>query len=164
MEEDFLGMLRGCKNGYLTRRLLAFHHLQQGDTIIEAAEKSCSIRNQVQDWLGRYRREGRASFVRQSSSGRPPSLSPVQLHTFKEAFQARQAKLGGGRLTGKDAQDLLEQQVGRRFGLTTVYSWLHHAGLSWITGRDIHPQANLVAQAAFKKTSLKQSRRPSLQG
>jgi transposase len=37
--------------------------------------------------------------------------------------------------------------------LATVYNTLKRADLVWITGRSIHPKADLEAQEAFKKTS-----------
>jgi transposase len=154
MREDFRERLRKCKDGFLSRRLIAFEHLQQGATIKEAAAKACSSTVVVQQWLKAYRERGSESLQRRGGSGRVPLLNAQQLLTFKENFMKAAAAREGGRLTGKDVQVLLSQQLGgRTVGKTAAYRWLHRAGLSWVTGRDIHPKADIQAQEAFKKTS-----------
>ncbi|MCB1109532.1 MAG: winged helix-turn-helix domain-containing protein [Chlamydiia bacterium] len=47
------------------------------------------------------------------------------------------------------------QIVHRKYGvnpsLNTVYNALKRADLVWVTGRSIHPKADLEAQETFKK-------------
>jgi transposase len=49
----------------------------------------------------------------------------------------------------------MQTKYGIDPSLRTVYDTLKRADLVWITGRSIHPKADLEAQEAFKKTSEK---------
>ncbi len=49
--------------------------------------------------------------------------------------------------------ELMRTKYGVDPALSTVYNTLKRAGLVWITGRSIHPKADMEAQEAFKKNS-----------
>jgi transposase len=49
--------------------------------------------------------------------------------------------------------ELMKTKYGVDPSLRAVYDRLKRARLVWITGRSIHPKADLEAQETFKKTS-----------
>ena len=80
-------------------------------------------------------------------------MSAEHLEAFRLAVLELQEKKAGGRVRGKDILELMQTKYGIDPTLKTVYNTLKRADLVWITGRSIHPKADLEKQEAFKKTS-----------
>ena len=59
---------------------------------------------------------------------------------------------GGGRIRGEEIRQLLHEQFHVDYSLNGVYHLLERLGMSWISARALSPQADLPAQAAFKKS------------
>lgn len=151
LNEDFLSNSKTAKHPNTCIRLLAMHHIQQGDSLKEAADKVCACDRTVQIWLRNYRAEGLSGLENRPGQGRKPLLSESEAQQFKRMFLQAQAQKEGGRLIAKDAAALLAQHFVAHKP-AAVYTLLHRLGLSWISGRDINPKADGVAQEAFKKT------------
>lgn len=75
------------------------------------------------------------------------------LTAFRQAVLELQKGRKGGRIRGTDVLELMKTKYGIDPSLRTVYDTLKRADLVWITGRSIHPKADLEAQETFKKTS-----------
>ena len=61
-------------------------------------------------------------------------------------------KRAGGRLTGKDIQQLAKEHYNAHYTVNGIYELLKRIDMSWISARSQHPKADIQAQDAFKKT------------
>jgi transposase len=48
-------------------------------------------------------------------------------------------------------RQILREQFHHEYSLNGVYHMMKRLGMSWISARAVSPQADLLAQAAFKK-------------
>lgn len=151
--EDFIKAASSQRDKRVYVRLLALHHIQQGYSYAAAGKQLCVHWRSVQEWMKRYKLGGLSGLNNRSGQGKKPLLNEGLAQEFKARFVAHQEARAGGRLTGKDAQALLKHWFSVSYSQTSIYRLLHRIGLSWISGRDIHPQADQVAQTDFKKTS-----------
>jgi transposase len=161
-EEDFLKAAKEETDVRVYKRLLGLHHFQQGKSYEEISQMLCVHWRSVNEWIKRYRDGGLKGLKNQKGQGRNFILSESDEAFFKQLFIEAQTLKEGGRLTGEDAQKMLEERLGCSYSLRSTYRLLHRVGLSWITGRDIHPHANHLEQEAFKKTLRKKSSKFSL--
>ena len=135
------------------RRFLAFAHLREGKTFTEAA---ASVRVKVRSlmrWVKKFRTEGLEGLKDKAGRGAKPLVPLEHREAFRQAVLELQETRTGGRIRGKDVLELMQTKYGIDPTLKTVYNTLKRADLVWITGRSIHPKADLEAQEAFKKTS-----------
>ena len=72
---------------------------------------------------------------------------------YRQAVLELQKNRKWGRIRGSDVLELMRTNYGVDPSLRTVYDTLKRAELVWITGRSIHPKADLEVQDTFKKTS-----------
>jgi len=109
----------------------------------------------LMNWVKRFREQGIDGLKDQAGRGAKPYLHPKERAAFKEAVLELQKKRSGGRVRGADVLTLMKEKYNVEPALSTVYNTLKRADLVWITGRSIHPKANLEAQENFKKNSEK---------
>ena len=74
---------------------------------------------------------------------------------FSEAVISLQENRNGGRVIGEDIVNLVKEKYDVQYSVSGIYKVLSRMGLSWVSGRSIHPKSNLKAQEAFKKTLSK---------
>lgn len=160
--EDFLGAAKTEKDAGLSIRLLALHHVQQKKSYAEIGQMLCIHIRSIQSWVKRYSTHGLQGLERRPGQGKKKCLDKTAEAQFKALFMQAYEQKSGGRLTGKDAQRLLQQHFSHVYSLRTAYRLLHRVGLSWISGRDIHPNADPAAQETFKKNLVKKSKKSSL--
>ena len=110
--------------------------------------------NAIFKWVRRYRDKGVEGLKEGRRSGRPRLIDKGQQEQFKSLFLNAQANRMGGRLTGKEANEIVQEQFAVSYSQSGIYVLLHKCGLSWITGRSRHPAHDAQAQAEFKKTLL----------
>ena len=151
--EDFESLLKQEQTVSNYRKLLALHHVQQGDTLQQAAEKLCTHYRTVQDWLVRYCKGGISGLARKKTITLRRRSPQSEEALFKARCISMQADRCGGSFTAKDAQQLLKLEFACELKQSAVYMLLHRVGLSWISGRDQHPKSDTAAQETFKKTS-----------
>ena len=135
------------------RRFMAFAHLREGKTFTEAAASVRVKLRSLMRWVKRFRTEGFEGLKDKPGRGAKPFLSSEHRAAFRQAVLELQEKRTGGRIRGSDILELMRTKYGVDPSLNTVYNTLKRADLVWITGRSIHPKADLEAQEAFKKTS-----------
>ena len=83
------------------------------------------------------------------------SIKPEDHQAFKQRIIEEQEKREGGRLTAEDIHTIAAQEFNAHYKhSSSLYPLLHRIGMSWITARSRHPQADPEAQDAFKKTLL----------
>lgn len=106
----------------------------------EIAQTVGRSRQFVDEWVKRYRLHGLPGLNRLKAKGNPPSLTPDQQAALKARLLAGPTDADEGRCTlrGKDAQRILEQEMGVPLKLSAVYDWMHRIGLSCLRPRPQH--------------------------
>ena len=135
------------------RRFLAFAHLREGKTFTEAAAFVRVKLRSLMRWVKSFRTEGLEGLKDKAGRGAKPLILSEHRAAFRQAVLELQENRIGGRIRGRDILELMQTKYGVSPTLKTVYNTLKRADLVWITGRSIHPKADLEAQEAFKKTS-----------
>lgn len=150
---DFDKLANTEGNARERRRFVAFAHIREGKTFTETAIAIRVKLRTLMNWIKRFKTEGLEGLKDKPGRGSKAFL-PEEHHTaFRQAVLELQEKRNGGRIRGRDILELIKTKYGIDPSLRTVYDTLKRADLVWITGRSIHPKADLEAQEAFKKTS-----------
>ena len=143
-------------NGRVACRLLALANVLDGMSREDAAGRAGMDRQTLRDWVIRFNAEGIAGLRDRPRSGRPTWLDDGQLATLRALILRGPDPERDGVSTWR-AKDLC-QIVATRFGVSYTENGmlrlLHDLGLSWQKARPVHPEADLKAQARFKKNSL----------
>ena len=109
----------------------------------------------LRDWVLRFNQAGVEGLRDRPRRGRPSFLTEGQLATFK-AWVLRgpdPERDGRSSWTAKDLCRLVEDRFAVSYSENGMLRLLHELGLSWQKTRPVHPQADLKAQQAFKKSS-----------
>ena len=100
----------------------------------------------------RWSKEGDAIFDLRGRGGRHHQhLSPEQERQLLAPFAERAE--AGGMLTVAEIQQAYQEHLGKKVAPSTVYRLLDRHGWRKVVPRPRHPKADVVAQAAFKKTA-----------
>ena len=131
------------------------HHLQSGQQAKVLAPLLGICRQTIGSWLSRLRDHGIDGLYDRPRSGAPTHLSREREVEFVQEVIELQNQREGGRLRGVDIRALLKEKYHCHYTEGSIYTLLKRLKLSWVTGRSMHPEANLQKQEAFKKTSEK---------
>ena len=115
------------------RRILAIAMVLDGHSRLLAAQASAMDRQTLRDWVHRYNADGLAGLADRPRPGRQPRLAEAQRADLRD------------RIAAKFNVHLHERSVGKL---------LKKLNFSSMSVRPVHPQSDLEAQEAFKKTSL----------
>jgi transposase len=154
-EHDFKILAKKEPHARTRIRLLILAHIKEGKSITEVSNDFKISRVTVHFWLRRLNSEGINGLKEKEGRGANLKLSADKHKAFKQAVLALQHNRNGGRIRGEDVLKLMKEKFGVNCSIDTVYRTLSRVKLVWITGRSMHPKANLEAQEAFKKTSKK---------
>ena len=153
--EDLRRRARQETDGRVACRLLGVANAVAGMPRAQAARQAGMDRQTLRDWVIRFNAEGVAGLRDRPKSGRPNRLDEGQLAAFK-ALVLRGPDPERDGVSSWRAKDLC-RIVAARFGVTYsengMLRLLHELDLSWQKARPIHPEADLKAQARFKKNS-----------
>lgn len=138
-------------------RLLGLAHLKDGKTITATAHICKVERSTIYDWINRFKEGGIEALQEKEGRGAKPKLPQDQHIIFRDAVLELQNCRCGGRIKGMDVMKLMEEKLGIKCSLDTVYRALATVDLVWISARSKHPKTDLEAQDTFKKTSKKKS-------
>ena len=153
-------LARTEQNAKLSRRIQMIVLALEGYTAPAIARSLSSARRVCQHWVQRYNAEGLEGLHDKSGRGKPPLLTPEERERFQQRIDAGPTEDDGVcTLRGKDIQRILKEEFSKVRSLDTVYSLLHQLGYSSLVPRPQHRQADPEAQAAFKKSFQKSSKR-----
>lgn len=134
-------------------RCLAMLHLQKGKTVKEAAEIVQQSRVSVHIWLNWLKKEGGlghlVGFVK--GRGRKSKVSSIDGEEIRLSIEKLKEERQGGRLTGKDIQQMIKNKWNVQYELSSIYVLLKRLNIVWITSRSQHPKADMKIQEEFKK-------------
>jgi transposase len=152
---DFDKLSKTQGNPRERKRYLAFAHIREGKSFTEAAAAIRIRLRTLMNWVKRFRIQGIEGLMDQPGRGSKPYLSKEDREAFKQSVLELQQKRSGGRVRGSDVLALMKEKYNVEPTLSTVYNTLKRSDLVWITGRSIHPKADVEAQENFKKNSAK---------
>jgi transposase len=141
--------------GGVTCRLMALANVLDGMSRAQAAHHAGMDRQTLRDWVIRFNAEGIEGLRDRPKSGRPTWLDDGQLAAFK-ALVLRgpdPERDGVSSWRAKDLCRIVEDRFGVAYTENGMLRVLHDLDLSWQQARPMHPEADLKAQARFKKNS-----------
>lgn len=147
------------------RRILAIAMVLDGHSRLVAAKAGGMDRQTLRDWVHRYNADGLVGLSDRSRSGRKPQLTAEQMTEFEGWVQAGPDPKEDGVVRWRccDLRERIKARFAVSFHERSVGKLLNKLDFSSISARPLHPQSDLEAQEAFKKTLPKkpatQSRR-----
>ena len=148
---DFDKLSKTKGNSRERKRYLAFAHIRDGKSFTQAAAAIRIKLRTLMNWIKRFKAEGIDGLMDRAGRGAKPCISSEGREGFRQAVLELQQKRSGGRVRGSDVLALMKEKYNVDPTLSTVYNTLKRADLVWITGRSIHPKADVEAQESFKK-------------
>jgi transposase len=106
----------------------------------------------VDQWVGRYRREGVAGLYAHKQPGAEPKLSVAQqaeLLGWLERGPTPEEKLAA--YNGPILREKIQEHFGKLYSLAGVYALLHRLGYNDLMPRTTHPDTEPEVLEAFKK-------------
>ena len=142
-------------DGRVACRLLGLANVIDGMSRERAARQAGMDRQTLRDWVIRFNAEGIEGLRDRPRSGRRPWLDEGQQAAFKAlVLRGPEAERAGvSTWRAKDLCRIVEDRFGVRYAENGMLRLLHDLGLSWQKARPVHPEADLRAQARFKKNS-----------
>jgi transposase len=142
-------------NGRVASRLLALANALDGMDRGEAARRAGMDRQTLRDWVIRFNQEGVEGLRDRPKSGRPTWLDEGQMASLRALVLRGPDPECDGVSTwrAKDLCRIVNTRFGVAYSENGMLRLLHDLGLSWQKTRPIHPEADLKAQARFKKNS-----------
>jgi len=156
-EVDFLSLSKIEKKPRVRIRLLALAHVKDGTSYRAVAKMLKVTFRSVQTWANKFKNSGIEGLKDKGGSGQKPFFPREREEELKRVISERQAKKGGGRLTGTDIQKIVNEDFGIGYALRATYDLLHRINFVCITSRSKHPKSDQKAQEEFKKNFKKKS-------
>lgn len=151
-EYNFGELAKTESKGRARTRLYILHQYKLGKQSEEIAQDLAIHIETARRTRRRYLKYGLKSLYDQPRSGRNSKIPEQHIEAFKTLIVEEQKKRGGGRLTGQDIRQLTQEHYQATYTVTGIYELLKRIGMSWISSRSRHPQADSQQQDAFKKT------------
>jgi transposase len=153
--EELRRLARRESNGRVASRLLGLAHALEGIERGAAARLAGMDRQTLRDWVIRFNAEGVEGLRDRPKSGRPTWLDEGQMASLRALVLRGPDPERDGVSTwrAKDLCRIVKERSGVAYSENGMLRLLHDLGLSWQKARPIHPEANLKAQARFKKNS-----------
>lgn len=143
----------------MVRRLQVVILARQEQTTPQIVEATGVSRRTVQEWVQRYNADGLAGLKDRRRGGNRRHLSTDQEEQVRQYLDRVADDPHDGVRRGADLRRWLEEKFGVLYSLTGVYDLLHRLGYSCLMPRPRHSKADPQAQAAFKKTHWRRSKR-----
>lgn len=155
-EFQFLSYYKENRAKAYIYRCLALHHIQSGKSYDQVSDVICYSRKTIMQWVQNFEEGGIERLLSiKAGRGRKARVASDLSLEFSEAVISLQENRNGGRVIGEDIVNLVQEKYDVQYSVSGIYKVLSRMGLSWVSGRSIHPKANLKAQEAFKKTLSK---------
>jgi transposase len=137
------------------RRILAIAMVLDGHSRLLAAQACGMDRQTLRDWVIRYNAAGLAGLADRPRPGRQPRLTETQLSEVAKRVEDGPDRKTDGVVRWRCAD--LADRIAAKFNVhlheRSIGKLLKKLNFSSMPVRPLHPESNLEAQAAFKKTS-----------
>lgn len=145
------------KDAAASRRMLALALVLEGSNRTEAARAAGMDRQTLRDWVHRYNEAGIVGLHNKPNPGAPPrKLTPEQeaavAEWVRQGPNPEQHKVVRWRLL--DLRDEIARQFGVQLHERTMGKVMARLNFSRVSVRPRHPEQDIAAQEAHKKTSL----------
>ena len=151
---------RAEKDGRVVSRLFAIAHVLDGTDRDAAARQAGMTRQTLRDWVHRYNAEGIEGLRDRAKGHARRALTPEQEKELEAlVLQGPTGTLVRWRCV--DLQEVIEKRFKVKYHERTIGKILNRLGLVRLSVRPLHPEADIEAQEAFKKTSSTTSRKSS---
>lgn len=149
------------KDAAAARRMLALALVLEGCTRTEAARGAGMDRQTLRDWVHRYNEAGLVGLYNKPNPGAPPRKLTAEQEArvaqwVRQGPTPEQHKVARWRLV--DLRDEIARQFGVQLHERTVGKLMARLHFSRMSVRPQHPEQDVAAQEAHKKTSLSWSR------
>ena len=153
--EELRRLAKQETNARAARRLLALANALDGMSRAQAARLAGMDRQTLRDWVIRYNEVGVKGLADDWGEGRPCRLDEGQQAVLKAIVLKGpdREKDGISAWRVRDLCRIVEGRFGVRYAESGLTRLLHALDLSWQTPRPRHPQVDVTAQEAFKKSS-----------
>ena len=152
--KEIASLIRIEKDGRVRQRLMAIKFISQGQTIPQVAKRMDISERPLRTWLHRFNQQGPAGLQDAPRSGQPPKLNTGQIEKFKHRIRQGVTEQDNVcSLRGKDLRKILQKEFNAQYSLGGTYFLLQRLGFSCLCPRSRHPQADVQAQEAFKKST-----------
>jgi len=151
---DFRAAAARSKDTAAARRMLALALVMEGHSRSEAARAAGMDRQTLRDWVHRYNESGLAGLHNAPERGRPPrKLTPEQEATVAEwVRRGPKAEHKIVRWRCVDLRDEIARSFGVQLHERTVGKLLVRLNFAHVSVRPRHPEQDVGAQEAHKKT------------
>ena len=138
----------------IARRILAVANALDGMSREAAARSAGMDRQTLRDWVLRYNEYGLDGLADRPRDGRPPVLDANEkAELLSIVLDGSDPEASGiSAFTRDDLVAICVDRFGKRLHATSMGRILRDLGLSRQKSRPSHPQKDLAAQAAFKKS------------
>ena len=137
-----------------TRRILAIAMVLDGHSRRLAAQAGGMERQTLRDWVHRYNADGLTGLADRPRPGRQPRLTEAQRCEVAEWVESGPDLKTDGVVRWRCAD--LANRIAAKFDVhlheRSVGKLLKKLNFRSMSGRPVHPQSDLAAQQAFKKT------------
>jgi len=147
-------LAKSATDARVARRLLAIANALDGTSREEAARAAGMDRQTLRDWVLRYNEHGIEGLADRWEGGRPPTFNAEeQAELVRIVLAGPDPEVSGlSAYTLEDLARICEQRFGKRMHPWSLGRLLKRLGFSRQKARPSHPQKDLAAQAAFKKS------------
>lgn len=149
-------LFRMEKNARLARRIQGIYLASKGLTCSQITAITGDARRTVQQWVGKYNKQGIDGLKDKPRLGQPTKLSQKEELRFCKRIEAGPTEKDGvSVLNGPAINRILEREFGVLYSKQGLYDLLHRLGYSCLYPRPRHENADTKMQKQFKKTLLK---------
>jgi len=152
--EELARLIRSETRAKRARRLSAVRLALLGQAAAAIAQQVLLSERQVRTWVARYNAGGLDGLDDRPGRGRKGPLSAEQERRLGQRLDAGPTQADGVcAFRGEDVRRILRKEFGVLRSLDSAYDLMHKLGFEPLRPRPRHPQADPVAQEAFKKSS-----------
>ena len=125
---DFMKLIRQEKNARMKLKLLALLHFHEGKSRYQIADYLKVSRTSVNKWVTSYLTHGLDGLKEKKHSGRPASLTEIQMQQLSRYIKLKTTSKTNGLLHGSEVQAYITERFGVTYEISNIYRILDKLG------------------------------------
>ena len=125
---DFMKLIRQEKNARMKLKLLALLHFHEGKSRYQIADYLKVSRTSVNKWVTSYLTHGLDGLKEKKHSGRPASLTAIQMQQLSRYIKLKTTSKTNGLLHGSEVQAYITERFGVTYEISNIYRILDKSG------------------------------------